>query len=105
MEKQRADDRKRLLDNPRRIDLLEAQVREQTRESMDYSRAKCMEVHGRIRDVDVCLRAELDDKFSKLLGTLEAKSKEHTDGVVKDIEAKTADRIKFVEDALKAQEI
>ena len=67
------------------------------------TRAPIVEVDGRLRDVDVRLRAELDVKFLKLLATLEAKSKEHTDGVVKVIEVKIADRIHIVEDALKAQ--
>ena len=40
IEKKRADDRKWLIDNARRIDLLEAQVREQTRESMDHASAR-----------------------------------------------------------------
>ena len=60
MEKQRADDRKWLLDNARRLDQMEAQVREQTLEAREYARCKC-------NDIDVRLRAALDDKIPKLV--------------------------------------
>ena len=68
---------------------------------MDYARVKCTDVDGRLRDVDVRFRAELDGKFPKSLAALETnlarttlpslmtKSKEHTDGIVKDLETKT----------------
>ena len=71
MDKQRAD-RKWFADNAKRIDKLEAQVREQTKEAMECARAKCVDIDGRIRDVDVRLRAELDDNIPKLSSGLEA---------------------------------
>ena len=40
---------------------------------MEYARSNCTDVDGRIRDVDVCLRAELDDKVPKLLAAFETK--------------------------------
>ena len=73
LEKQRADDRKWLVENARRIDAMEAQARAQTREAMEYARAKCLDADGRIHDMDVRLRAELDDSIPKLLSSLEAK--------------------------------
>ena len=60
MEKQRADDRKWLLDNARRLDQMEAQVLEQTLEAKENARGKC-------NDIDVRLRAELDKKIPKLV--------------------------------------
>ena len=60
MEKQRAGDRKWLTDNAQRIDMIEAQVREQTLEAKKYARDKC-------NDIDVRLRAELDAKIPKLV--------------------------------------
>ena len=60
MEKQRAGDRKWLTDNAQRIDMIEAQVREQTLEAKKYARDKC-------NDMDVRLRAELDEKIPKLV--------------------------------------
>ena len=44
MEKQRADDRKWLLDNARRLDQMEAQVHEQTLEAKEYAHDKCKDV-------------------------------------------------------------
>ena len=41
LEKQRSDDKKWFLNNAQRIDKMEGQVREQTKEAMEYSRAKC----------------------------------------------------------------
>ena len=73
LEKQRADDRKWLVENARRIDAMEAQARAQTREAMEYARAKCLDADGRIHDMDVRLRAELDDSILKVLSSLEAK--------------------------------
>ena len=60
MEKQHTNDRKWLADNARRIDKFESQVREQTLEAKNYARAKCDEM-------DVRLRAELDEKVPKLV--------------------------------------
>ena len=60
MEKQRADDRKWLLDNARRLDQMEAQVREQTLEAKEYAHDKC-------KDIDARLRAELDEKVFKFV--------------------------------------
>ena len=83
---------------------------------MEYARAKCTDVDGRLRDMDVCLWAELYDKVPKLLAAFEtklfdtslpdlvAKSKEYSDGIVNILKTKTAKRIKVVEAALKAQE-
>ena len=52
---------------------MEAQARAQTREAMEYARAKCLDADGRILAMDVRLRAELDDSIPKLLSSLEAK--------------------------------
>ena len=114
LEKQRADDRKWTVESARRIDAVEAQVREQTREAMEYAREKCNDIDGRLRALDVGLRTELDDKVPKLLTILEdkivntalrdltAKSKEYSDDIVKALEAKTAEQVKVFEAVLKA---
>ena len=60
IEKQRTDDRKWLIDNARRLDQMEAQVREQTLEAKEYAHDKC-------KDIDARLRAELDEKVRKLV--------------------------------------
>ena len=107
LEKQRADDRKWIVESARRIDSIESQVREQTREAMDYAREKCGDLDGRLRALDLGterLKTELDDKVPKLLGDLAAKSKEHTDDVAKALETKTAERIKGMETLLKAHD-
>ena len=114
LEKQRADDRKWTVESARRIDAMEAQIREQTREAMEYAREKCNDIDGRLRALDVCFRTELDNKVPKLLTAfkdkitnttlhdLAAKSKEYSDGIVKILETKTAEQVKVLEDVLKA---
>ena len=81
MEKQRADDRKWLVDNARRIDSLEAQVREQTRESMDYARTKWHEV-------DSQLRAELAAGVHGLVKDLDQKMASEMPGLVQAVETR-----------------
>ena len=107
LEKQRADDRKWIVESARRIDSIESQVREQTREAMDYAREKCGDLDGRLRALDLGterLKTELDDKVPKLLGDFAAKSKEHTDDVAKALETKTIERIKCMEALLEVLE-
>ena len=103
MDKQRAD-RKWFADNAKRIDKLEAQVREQTKEAMECARAKCVDIDGRIRDVDVRLRAELDDNIIKLLSGLETKVSGSVPGIVdtrvKALEKSIEDKIKECIDGL-----
>ena len=109
LEKQRADDRKRLIESAQRIDAMEAQARAQTREAMEYARAKCVDVDGRMRDIDVRLRAELDDNISKLLSGLEAKmagsipvtAETHIKVLEKSLEAKVKERIHGVDQTIK----
>ena len=70
LEKQRADDQKWIQDNARRLDEVEAQVREQTTEAKEYAREKCSDVDGRIHTLNMVLRTELDAKVPKLLTDL-----------------------------------
>ena len=66
MEKQCAGDHKWIENNARRIDQIEAQVREQTREAKDFAHSKCSEV-------DLRLRAELEQNIPQMLAALELK--------------------------------
>ena len=53
-------------DQAKRIDEIEGQVGEQTKEGTEYARAKCLEF-------DAKLRAELDENIPKLLAGFETK--------------------------------
>ena len=113
LEKQRADDRKWLMDNARRLDQVESQVREQTLEAKAYAREKCSDVDGRIQG----LRVELDAKVPKLLIDSETKITETLIEKIREAtssihlpgaaalrpDTKMSDRIQAIEDAMKMQ--
>ena len=69
-------------DNAKRLDALEGQVREQTKEAKRYIDAKCKEMGGR-------LRIELDTNIPNFMG---------------DLDGRVAGRIQDLEDNLKAWE-
>ena len=83
-------------DNAKRLDAIESQVREQTKEAKEYARHKCLES-------DKQLRAELDKTIPDMLTALEAKMAERIKIFENssNLKAKLAERIKILEDAMK----
>ena len=113
LEKERGVDRKWIVEHARRIDGMEAQVRAQTREAIEYARAKFDDVEAHLRDADGRLRTDLDairdadgrlrDDLDKTFRDLEAK-------VVNAVGAKLAEdkfkeRIEAIEQAVQAQQM
>jgi len=81
MAKQRAEDVKRL-------DILEAQLREQAREAKDYVRQKSLD--QRLIDLDKEIRTELDKTVPGMLVALERNISDRLDERIKDTESKMA---------------
>ena len=82
----------------KRIDEIEGQVREQTKEATEYARAKCTESDARIR-------ADLDENIPKMLASLETKIFAPIPGIVetrvKELEDKVKERTDGLEQAVK----
>ena len=81
MARQRAEDVKRL-------DILEAQLREQAREAKDYVRQKSLD--QRLIDLDKEIRTELDKTVPGMLVALERNMSDRLDERIKDTESKMA---------------
>ena len=74
----------------KRIDEIEGQVREQTKEATEYARAKCT-------DSDARIRVDLDENIPKMLASLETKMETR----VKELEDKVKERTDGLEQAVK----
>ena len=99
LERQRADDRKWLADNAKHIDKMEWQVREQTKEAIEYLRAKCTDVEARL----AATRAQLDAKIRIELAALETKMVSPNDpSALTALDSKFQKRIDGFNQAIKA---
>ena len=103
LEKLRADDRKWLVENARRIDGIAAQAREQTNQAMEFARTKCADVDSRILGVDACIRAELSAGVPGLMKDFDHKMAAELPGLVRTVEARAAESLAGAMSALEAK--